>query len=246
MKSQAETLFKKDTRQSPVYALLRKASFIDFPGHLCRVLFISGCNLRCIFCHNFDLVEPKKTNIEWSRLEKILRKSRENWIDAVCITGGEPTLHPQLKELVIRLKELGFKVKVDTNGSLPEMLRELLPIVDYLAMDYKAPLESYHRFTACSDLKLEKITESKKLIIDWDGEYEFRTTVVTGLHTEEDMLTICRELEGARRYVLQSFVPAPGMDAGNGLPEKRTPMKLLHQYHNLCKEHFEETILRGA
>jgi pyruvate formate lyase activating enzyme len=245
MKSQAETLFKKDTLQSPVYALLRKASFIDFPGHLCRVLFISGCNLRCIFCHNFELIKPKKTNIEWTRLEKILLKSRENWIDAVCITGGEPTLHPQLKELIIRLKELGLKVKLDTNGSLPEVLRELLPIVDYLAMDYKAPLESYHRVTACPGLKLEKITESKELIIDWDGEYEFRTTVVTGLHTEEDMLTICRELEGARRYVLQSFVPAPGMNDGNGLPDKRTPMSMLRQYHNLCKGHFEETILRG-
>ena len=97
MKTHTEDSVEKDTCQSPVYALLRKASFIDFPGRLCRVLFISGCNLRCVFCHNYDLVEPKDTNIEWDRLEQILLKSRENWIDAVCITGGEPTLHPQLK-----------------------------------------------------------------------------------------------------------------------------------------------------
>jgi len=246
MKSQAETLIKKGSRESPVYALLRKPSFLDFPGRLCRVLFISGCNLRCIFCHNYELVKPKKVNIAWSRLEEILRKSRENWIEAACITGGEPTLHPQLKELILWLKEIGFKVKLDTNGTMPKVLEELLPVLDYLAMDYKVPLERYPELTACSEPGVENISESKKLVMGWDGEYEFRTTVVAGLHTEEDMRAICAELAGARRYAIQGYVHAPGMDSDHELPQVRTPMSLLRRYHNLCKDHFEETILRGA
>ena len=245
MKTHTEDSVEKNTRQSPVYALLRKASFIDFPGRLCRVLFISGCNLRCVFCHNYDLVKPKDTSIEWDRLEQILLKSRENWIDAVCITGGEPTLHPQLKELILWLKELNFKVKLDTNGTVPEVLKELLPVLDYLAMDYKAPLERYSKLTACPTLEVEKISESRKLILDWKGEYEFRTTVVEGLHTEQDMRTLCAELEGARRYVLQGYVPVRGMETGEDLPAVRTSRSLLRQYHSLCKDYFEETILRG-
>lgn len=245
MESETDTLVREDTGLSPVYALLRKPSFIDFPGRLCRVLFIAGCNLRCIFCHNYELMEPRKTTISWSRLAKILLKSRENWIDAVCITGGEPTLHPKLKELVIRLKELEFKVKLDTNGTYPEVLSEVLPLLDYVAMDYKAPLDGYRRLSGCPGLCLEKIGRSKELIIEWGGGYEFRTTVIADRHSEEDMLDICRELKGARRYVLQAFVPAPGMDNGKELPDRRTPISLLRRYHEICREHFEETILRG-
>ncbi|MBN2288424.1 MAG: anaerobic ribonucleoside-triphosphate reductase activating protein [Candidatus Glassbacteria bacterium] len=246
MNPESGNLIQQQTRQSPVYALLRKPSFIDFPGCLCRVLFVSGCNLRCKFCHNFDLVNPKEKNIEWERLGKILLISRENWIEGVCITGGEPTLHPKLSELILWLKKLGFKVKLDTNGTLPEVLGEVLPLVDYVAMDYKAPLESYPGITDRPGLCLERIAESKELILEWGGDYEFRTTVIEGLHTAQDMRAICRELEGARRYVLQAFVPAPGMDAGNGLPRKRTPIALLRQYHEICREYFEEPILRGG
>ena len=245
MKTTSNRLIHSRTEQSPVYALLRKSSFIDYPGRLCRVLFVSGCNLRCKYCHNYDLIEPKKNTITWDRLDDILSKSRENWIDAVCITGGEPTIHPRLKNLVLWLKESGFNVKLDTNGTRPETLKEFLPLVDYVAMDYKATLDGYRRITGRSNLCLERIRECKELLLEWDGEYEFRTTVIEGFHTEEDIKKICSELEGARRYVLQAYVPSPGVSPESGLPEKRTSITLLRHYQSLCMDYFEESILRG-
>ena len=231
---------------SPVYALLRKPSLIDFPGRLCRVLFISGCNLRCIFCHNQDLLKPKDTFLDWKRLLETLVSSREYWIDSVCISGGEPTFHPQLKELIQRVKNLGFRVKLDTNGTRPDVLEEMLPLLDYIAMDYKAPLERYPVITGGSGLVPERISESVELIINGHCEYEFRTTVVESFHREEDILTICRELAGASRYVLQAYVPPKGIEPERVLSDRRTPMSTLRKYHELCREHFKEAILRGA
>jgi len=231
---------------SPVYALLRKPSLIDFPGQLCRVLFVSGCNLRCSFCHNKDLLEPKDKLLKWSRLLETLDSSREYWVDAVCISGGEPTLHPQLSELIRRIKNIDFKVKLDTNGTSPEVLAEVLPLLDYIAMDYKAPLERYPAITGCPESVLERISESVKLIVDSGCEYEFRTTVVESFHGEEDILAICRELDGASRYVLQAYVPPKNLEPGSVLSEKRTPMSTLEKYHELCRGHFRETLMRGA
>jgi pyruvate formate lyase activating enzyme len=231
---------------SPVYALLRKPSLIDFPGQLCRVLFISGCNLRCTFCHNKDLLKPKDTSLKWERLLETLASSREYWVDAVCITGGEPTLHPQLSELIQRIKSLGFRVKLDTNGTRPDVLAEVLPLLDYLAMDYKAPLERYPIITGCPEFVLERITESVKLIMNSGCEYEFRTTVVESFHGEEDILAICRELAGASRYVLQAYVPPKNTEQTGELPDKRTRMSTLKKYHELCRGHFKEALMRGA
>lgn len=231
---------------SPVYALLRKPSLIDFPGRLCRVLFISGCNLRCIFCHNQDLLKPKDTFLDWNRLLQTLVSSREYWVDAVCISGGEPTLHPQLGELIRRVKDLGFKVKLDTNGTRPDVLADVLPLLDYIAMDYKAPLERYPEITDCPEIVPERISESIRLIINSGCEYEFRTTVMENLHGEQDMLAICRELAGAFRYALQAYVPPRDVDPGKMVSEKRTRMSTLRKYHQLCHGYFNETILRGA
>lgn len=233
-------------RSSPVYALLRKPSMIDFPGRLCRVLFISGCNLRCIFCHNYELIEYKETTLNWQRLLEVLRASRENWVDAVCISGGEPTLHPHLKELILRVKDLGFHVKLDTNGTRPEVLEELMPLLDYVAMDYKAPRERYPEIACCESQVSEKIAESAKLIINHLHDYEFRTTVFEPFHQEEDILSICRELEGAKRYVLQAYVPPRGVEPDRLPSSIRTPMTTLKKYHKLCQGHFKEAILRGA
>ncbi len=235
-----------DGLRSPVYALLRRVSMIDYPGRLCRVLFLAGCNMRCVFCHNRELIEPREESLSWDRLEEILVSSRENWVDSVTVTGGEPTLNPRLHELVLRLKNLGFKVKLDTNGSSPDRLAGLLPMIDYVAMDYKAPLERYRLLTGCPQLELENISRSVSIIREWGGPYEFRTTVVPGLHTEQDMLQICRELAGARRYALQAYVPPRDESQGIALPAKRTPIKLLRHYYELMRPHFTETVLRGA
>lgn len=212
---------------SPVYALLRKPSLIDYPGRMCRVLFISGCNMQCFFCHNFDLVEAKDSFIGWDRLETHLLASRQQWVDAVCISGGEPTLHPRLLELIQQVRNLGFRVKLDTNGSVPDVLRRALPLLDYVAMDYKAPLARYAEISGCTALAPDRITESVKMIVESGVEYEFRTTVVEGWHREEDMHAIGRELAGARRYRIQGYVPPRGEGVPlNGHPPRRTTMKL--------------------
>jgi pyruvate formate lyase activating enzyme len=246
MESKAVKIALPQEGYSPVYALLRKVSMIDYPGRLCRVLFLAGCNLDCVFCHNQELIQAKTTTITWERLRQILLESRENWVDAVTITGGEPTIHPDLKELILWVRNLGFKVKLDTNGVLPEALKEVLPLLDYVAMDYKAPLERYRMMTANPYLNLEDIRESVKLIIEWGGQYEFRTTVVHDLHTEEDMLAICRELKGAKRFVIQGYVPPREGETDKQLPPGRTPMVQLRKYQKLCQDYFGETILRGA
>ena len=233
---------------SPVYAMLKRPSLIDYPGKLCRVLFISGCNMQCLFCHNIDLTRPKDSFYDWPRLLETLTASREFWVDSVCISGGEPTLHPQLKELILRIKDLGFRVKLDTNGTRPNILKEVLPLLDYVAMDYKAPLARYGEISGCPALDIGKIPESVRIIAGSKCEHEFRTTVVQGFHGEADIEAICRELSeaGARRHALQAYVPTPDADPESGMPARRTPMKILQKYHKICLQYFEEAIVRGA
>jgi pyruvate formate lyase activating enzyme len=232
---------------SPVYALLKKPSMIDFPGRMCRVLFVAGCNMNCFFCHNSELLQPKEIRLEWDRLRQTLRSSREQWVDSVCISGGEPTLNPQLPELIDQIKSLGFKVKLDTNGSSPDTLRRVLPQLDYVAMDYKAPLARYAEISGCQALDTDSIIESVSLISRADIEYEFRTTVIEDWHREEDILAICRELSGARRYRIQGYVPPQHEDnSKNGHPTRRTAMKTLRRYEQICREYFPETLIRGG
>ncbi|MBW7996847.1 MAG: anaerobic ribonucleoside-triphosphate reductase activating protein [Candidatus Glassbacteria bacterium] len=232
---------------SPVYALLKKPSLIDYPGRMCRVMFISGCNMRCFFCHNTVLAEPQKNFIAWSRLEQTLLASRVQWVDSVCISGGEPTLHPQLLDLISRVRDLGFRVKLDTNGSMPEILSSALTQVDYVAMDYKAPLARYAEISGCRTLERNKIVESVKLITESGVDYEFRTTIVEDWHREEDMHAIGRELSGARRYRIQGYVPPRhGEGPVNGRPLKRTSMKTLKRYEKISREYFPETFIRGG
>lgn len=233
---------------SPVYALLKRPSLIDYPGKLCRVLIISGCNMQCLYCHNSDLIRPKESFFDWPRLLDTLTASREYWVDSVCISGGEPTLHPQLNELILRIKKLDFRIKLDTNGTRPDVLKEVLPLLDYVAMDYKAPLARYGEISGCPALDIDNISESAALIAGAGCSHEFRTTVIQGFHSEEDIHAICRELTEARarRYALQAFVPPPDMEPGMGLPASRTPMKTLQKYLEISRQYFEESFVRGA
>jgi pyruvate formate lyase activating enzyme len=220
---------------------------IDFPGHLCRVLFVSGCNMRCFFCHNSDLVKPRDSYIAWERLDRTLLASREQWVDSVCISGGEPTLHPKLFELIKRIKDLGFMVKLDTNGSVPEVLRHALPLLDYVAMDYKAPLERYREISGCPALDTDSIIESVRLISTSGTDYEFRTTVIEGWHSEDDMHQICRELSGARRFRIQGYVPPRDtLELDTDADVRRTSMKTLKRYETICRDYFPETYVRGG
>ena len=186
-------------------------SFGDWDGEASSVIFLPKCNFRCPFCHNVNLVlyPEKLETVPFEYIEDQF-KQQKNWTIRVCITGGEPTLHKDLPELCSRLKKMGFIVKLDTNGTNPSMLKELIDrkLVDYVAMDIKAPLnlEKYSKATGVKAEKmLENVKESIKQLLESDIDYEFRTTVVPTLHNEEDITQICRSLEGCRKYVLQKF-----------------------------------------
>lgn len=186
-------------------------SFVDWNGKLASVIFLPNCDFRCPFCHNVNLVlHPEKLEtIPFEYVKGQLKKQR-GWTDGVCLTGGEPTLHGSLPELCSRIKNMGFSVKLDTNGSNPIMLRELMDrgLVDYVAMDIKAPL-TMKKYSEATCIKaeelLEKVKESIKILIESNMDYEFRTTVVPMLHEEDDIKRICHSLTGCKKYVLQRF-----------------------------------------
>ncbi|WP_054935647.1 anaerobic ribonucleoside-triphosphate reductase activating protein [Moorella stamsii (nom. illeg.)] len=189
---------------------IQLTSLVDFPGEVCTTVFYGGCNFRCPWCHNADLVLRPFTLPEISPEEVLnLLSRRRSWVQAVCITGGEPSLAPGLEEFIRSLKSCGFKVKLDTNGTHPGILARLLTdgLLDYVAMDVKAPPEKYN-LLAGTKVDLESVRESIAFIKNSRIAYEFRTTVVPGLLLEQDLLAIGRLLRGARRYVLQQYQPA--------------------------------------
>jgi len=196
---------------------LQKLSLIDYPGCVAATVFTVGCNFYCPFCHNPELVDRTRALHQFIISEKEFfdfLASRQEMIEGVCVTGGEPTLHPDIKEFLAKIKNLGFLVKLDTNGTKPELLADLLKekTVDYVAMDIKAPLEKYHKIVN-ADVDMEKIYASSNLTRQFP-DYEFRTTVVPTLHQKEDFLSIARWLEGAKKYYLQQFRPEETLEPG--------------------------------
>jgi pyruvate formate lyase activating enzyme len=186
----------------------QKFTLIDYPGKLSAIVFMQGCNFRCPYCHNPELVFPKdfQLSIPASHVFDFLKK-RIGKLDAVSITGGEPTLQDNLPEFMQRIKELGFLVKLDTNGTNPEMIEQLIKsdLVDYLAMDIKAPLIKYDKITKAK-VNIENIKKSILLIENSEIEYEFRSTLVTNLLSNEDVEDMGLMLGKAKRYFLQKFV----------------------------------------
>lgn len=193
-----------------------ETSFLDWPGNVCSVLFLPYCNFRCPYCHNHSLVfHPDQYRS--IPLREILDRldSFKDWIDGVCLTGGEPTLHTDLPLLAREFKGRGFRVKLDTNGSNPDLLAKLIKTreIDFVAMDVKAPLDpySYGRSTG-HPVDLSLILRSIDILKRGDVDYQFRMTVVPGLHREEDVRTVSLQLGAGRRLVLQNFNPANPLD----------------------------------
>jgi len=193
-------------------------SFVDWDGKISSVFFLPSCNFRCPFCHNVALVLHPETEetTPFERVEDYLKKQK-TWIDGVCITGGEPTLHSDLPDLCSKLKEMGFLVKLDTNGSNPMMVKALIEkgLVDYVAMDIKAPLtvEKYSKVIGVNaERLLEKVKETVGILLESKIDYEFRTTVVPALHEEKDVEEICRSIKGCKKYVLQKFNVSVGKE----------------------------------
>ena len=182
-------------------------SVIEYPGKIASVVFIGGCNLRCPFCHNLDLVVPelirKVPDIPEDKVIKELKK-RKGFIDGVSITGGEPLLLPEVPLFIKRIKEeVGIYIKIDTNGTMPEILKEVLPYIDFISMDIKSSPEKYPLATGNKG-KFGDVKESIK-IVKKTKDYEFRTTMVPGVVDKEDIRKICKEIGKVKRYVVQGF-----------------------------------------
>lgn len=199
---------------SPVYAYNARPSMIDFSGHMAGVFFTTGCNFRCGFCHNAQHLGVHQAGMSWSRLDAACRHFKDSWVSGIVITGGEPTLDAQLPELIAFVKKHGLAVKLDTNGSHPEVLAQLLPELDYVAMDVKCALTRYPEFVAFADTA--SIAQSIALLKQAATACEFRTTVIEGLHTLDEFDAIGATLVGSRHpYYLQPFVPH------NHLPDEK-------------------------
>ena len=192
-----------------------ETSLCDWDGCISSVVFLPRCNFRCPFCQNGELI------LDWESLPTIdfdtvagYLTAHADWIDGVVITGGEPTIWDDLPQLVGRFKGLGMRVKLDTNGSRPEAVRELIrqDLVDYIAMDIKAPLDQRYQTAAGVKVAVEDIKQSIEVISGFGDAYEFRTTLVPGLVGEEEMRLIAEAVKGARRLVLQRFVPENSLD----------------------------------
>ena len=187
---------------------LVKTTLLDYPQHVAATVFTGGCNFRCPFCHNKDLVlHPNSVPlIHEDELFSFLKK-RHGVLDGVCITGGEPSLQPDLISFIRKIKELGFLVKLDTNGYCPEVLHQLLEehLLDYVAMDIKNSPEKYTLTAGLYHLDLDKINRSIALLLACSIPYEFRTTLVSELHTTEDMIKIGQWIKGASAYFLQAY-----------------------------------------
>ncbi|MBO7148561.1 MAG: anaerobic ribonucleoside-triphosphate reductase activating protein [Clostridia bacterium] len=222
---------------------LMKLTLLDFPGKVACTVFTAGCNFRCPFCHNASLVKAECDIISEEEFFAFLRK-RHGILDGVCVSGGEPTLHGDLIDFIAKIKEIGYSVKLDTNGSDPDKLKKLVSegLVDYVAMDIKNSPSSYVKTCGGVDL-LEKVMESIEFLRSADIKYEFRTTVAHGLHTDSDFHEIGLLIHDAPKYYLQTFkdsgdILAEGMSAASDGDMKR--------YLNIVKRYVPNAKLRGS
>ena len=224
---------------------LQKLTLLDFPGAVACTVFLGGCDFRCPYCHNAELLDPDYPPLmDEPELLSFLRK-RQGLLDGVCITGGEPLLRPELPELMEHIRALGYKIKLDTNGAQPARLRGILDagLADYIAMDIKNSPERYAETIGRPGFDLTPVRESVRLLMEGAADYEFRTTLVAELHSETDIRAIGQWIAGAKRYFLQPFagrdtVPMEGLSAPSD--EK------LKLYLSIAREYVPETQLRGV
>lgn len=190
---------------SPVSALPPDVSMVDFPGRMAAMLYTRGCNFRCGFCHNGGLWGEAREGLAWEDVRGRLARFRENWVDGAVVTGGEPTLQAGLGELIGMLRETGFAVKLDTNGSRPDVLAEVVGRVDYVAMDVKCAPEEYGARTGWADT--ESLARSLAILKGAGIDYELRTTVIRGWHGEAALRAMGEWAREAKRWIVQPFIP---------------------------------------
>ncbi|MBE5758056.1 MAG: anaerobic ribonucleoside-triphosphate reductase activating protein [Clostridiales bacterium] len=221
---------------------IQKLSMVDFDEHLSATIFTSGCNFACPFCHNSSLIGNNNELISEDDILDFLYK-RKNMLDAVCISGGEPTLQKDLPQFISKIKKMGYLIKLDTNGTNPDMIKYLYEnnLIDYVAMDIKNHIEKYQDITQ-TNLNLDNILKSITYIMKCGIDYEFRTTLINEFHEKSDIIKIGKLIKSAKRYFLQKFV-----DSENCLSKNLSPIpkeQAIEFQEILCK-YIKNTNLRG-
>lgn len=225
---------------------LQKLAMVDYPGKLAATVFTGGCDLRCPFCHNAPLVTRLDEAERWEEDDVLsFLKSRRGLLDGVVLSGGEPLLQPDALTFLQKVRDLGFSVKLDTNGCHPDALAAVLQagVVDYVAMDIKNALDKYPQTVGIPSFDTAPVEESVRLLQASPVAYEFRTTVVREFHTAEDFLSIGAWLNGSPQYFLQSFVDSGNL-VGTGCHAVETVE--LQGFADLLKPFFGQVSLRGV
>ena len=227
---------------------IQKLTLLDYPGTVACTVFTAGCNFRCPFCHNAMLVLPEQIEPNYltdGEVFDFLRK-RRGVLDGVAVTGGEPLLHRDMPEFLSRIKELGYKIKLDTNGSNPALLREIVGagLVDRVAMDIKNAPESYAETIGFERFDIAPVEQSKNFLLEGSVDYEFRTTVVRGIHTKESLIGAAKWISGAKEYYLQQFKDSGSLVMGEGL--SAYDEKQMHELDEAVREYVPTVEVRGV
>ena len=224
---------------------LQKTTLLDYPGKIASTIFTGGCNFKCPYCHNRDLVFPPAYAIAYSE-EEILNHliAKKKVLDGVCITGGEPTLHKALPEFISKIKDLGLLVKLDSNGTNPKMIKDLINngLIDYVAMDIKHSKEKYNSIANMQHFDIAPINESIEFLKEGRVDYEFRTTVIRECHTSSDFENIGNWIRGAKAYYLQSYRESEQVI--NPIFSSYSPEEL-QAFAELLRTYIPNTQLRG-
>lgn len=226
---------------------IQKTSLVDYPGHLATVIFTGGCNFNCPYCHNSQLISPDVEAEYTVGYTLLMLEQRKHLIDAVVISGGEPTLQPDLHAFISKVKAMGFKVKLDTNGSNPDVLKKLIEdgLLDYVAMDVKDRRSAYDAYCSSSEHFdiINKIDESILTLLFNDVPYEFRTTLVKGLHVLADAGYIGRMIKGAKNYYIQNFRAVDSVTTDNYRPFTEDE---LEKFADAVRPYVKNVYIRGV
>ena len=227
---------------------IQKLTLLDYPGVVACTVFTACCNFRCPFCHNAMLVLPEQIDDECLTDDEVFGflKKRRGVLDGVAVTGGEPLLHADMPEFLARVKELGYKIKLDTNGSNPELLSEIVKnkLVDRVAMDIKNAPEEYARTIGLKSFDIAPVERSKEMLLRGDIDYEFRTTVVKGIHTKESLIGAAKWIEGAKEYYLQQFKDSGNLILPDGL--SAYDEKQMHALADAVRDYVPTVEVRGV
>lgn len=221
---------------------LQKLTLLDYPGKLAATVFTGGCNMRCPFCHNPSLVLNEAEEYPMDKFIKFLN-TRKSTLEGICITGGEPLINKDIAAFINTIKQMGYRIKLDTNGCFPEKLAEVIRLVDYVAIDIKNSPSKYALTTGLEKIDLSDIKKSIDIVMNSSSDYEFRTTVVKGLHEISDIEECAKLISGAKKYFLQKFI-----DSGQLLKNQKFSSwddNTMKEMQKLAQKYVKNCELRG-